>query len=238
MQKAVATVRRRRRGRSTLGVLTAVGAVGIVAVGGIALGGLSLGPHGASTPQVAVALQSTTTSPASSPTPAPPSAGPAGSSSSHTSLTSAFGNDYSDLPNAWGDLKLTASSDSAKGLPVGYEAAISLRLLGPEDTIERLCQALNEKGASSSGCTKQSVGGTTLYRSVTEGANLKIGTFRTLRFLYQRPDHTVQYAELTIWNTAHATSAAERANGSAWIDAQSNKIQSAAIAPLTAPVHS
>jgi len=161
-----------------------------------------------------------------------------------TLLASVFGSDYTvqpQSPSGWGgDLKLTANSASAKGLPPGYEAAVTVRLLGPMtdsghgvvDTITALCQPMQEKGASSKGCTKQTIGGVTVYRDVTDGPNTKIGTFETLRFLYQRPDKGAEYAEVTIWNTSHTTTAAERASGSTWVNAQSDKVAAAAIGSL------
>lgn len=201
-------------------------------------------------PAAAPRLPAVSTPPAraSTPTTASPSAAPrAVGMSKQTLLASAFGNDYSVQPKSafgWGgDLKLTANSASAKGLPAGYEAAITVQLAGPSvdsgngvvDTITALCQPMQEKGASSNGCTKQTIGGVTVYRDVTDGPNMKIGTFETLRVLYQRPDKWVQYAEVTIWNTAHSTTAAERATGATWVNAQTDKVRAAAVGPLVAP---
>lgn len=250
MREAVLAVRRRRRARSTLGIVAAVGAVGVIAGGAITFRGLdrdALDPQTVAVPAAAPQLPAVTTPPTAvttPPTSATTMAAPAVALMKQTLLASVFGSDYNvqpKSPSGWGgDLTLTANSASAKGLPAGYGAAISFDVLDPMtdsghglvDTVTALCEPMQEKGASSNGCTTQTVGGLTVHRYVMEGANTKVGTFETLRFLYLRPDKKVQYAEVTIWNTSHTTTVAERASGSTWVNAQASKVQAAAIGSL------
>ncbi len=249
IREAVLAVRRRQRARSTLGIVAAVGAVGVIAGGAFTFRALNRDAVESQTvavPAAAPQLPAATTPPTTTATPtmSATSAAPAGAVTKQTLLASVFGSDYTvqpQSPSGWGgDLKLTANSASAKGLPPGYEAAVTVRPLGPMtdsghgvvDTITALCQPMQEKGTSTKGCTKQTIGGVTVYRDVTDGPNTKIGTFETLRFLYQRPDKKAQYAEVTIWNTSHTTTAAERASGSTWVNAQSDKVAAAAIGSL------
>jgi hypothetical protein len=231
--------------------VAAAAAVGVIAGGAIAFRGLdrdALETQSVAVPRVvAPQLPAATTPSTAATTPSTAATTIAATSVAvmkQTLLASVFGSDYSVQPKSpsgfGGDLSLTANSASAKGLPAGYEAVISVDLLGPTtdsgngvvDTITALCEPMQEKGASSNGCTTQTVGGLTVHRYVMEGPNTKVGTFETLRFLYLRPDKKVQYAEVTIWTTSHTTTVAERASGSTWVNAQADKVRAAAIGSL------
>lgn len=104
----------------------------------------------------------------------------------------------------------------------------SLTATGPVDTIAALCAPLVEKGATTKACVPQQVNGATVQRSETDAPNTKIDTWANLRILYKRPDQLVVYTEVTIWNTGHPTTAAERAAAAMWLNAQTTKLVTAA----------
>ncbi len=132
-------------------------------------------------------------------------------------INTTFGADWTPQPKSpsgfGGDITLTPGSPSAAGLPAGYAAAASFTVLGPTsdsatgpvDTITAMCGSWVEKGATMKACVPQQVNGLTVQRSETDAPNTKIGTWANLRFLYKRPDGLVLNTEITIWNTAHAT---------------------------------
>ncbi len=247
IRDAVSAIHRRRRMRSarvTLGTVAAVGAIVFAATS-----------WHTTRPAAAPAAQaSATTTPAA--TPLDRSSDPvahtgitgaahSGSPSGDTILTTTFGPDYTVQPQSpsgfGGDLTLTPGSPSARGLPQGYEGAVSLVVLsgksdsaqGPVDTMTSLCGAMVEKGATMKACVPQTVNGLTVQRAEVDAPNSKIGTWANLRILYARPDKQVQYAEITIWNTAHTTTAGERVAADAWISAQNAKLANAATTPTS-----
>lgn len=252
IHNAVAAVQRRRRWQTAR--RGATGAAAAAAVGAIALGATAWHPMlveptpaassttapatAPATAQVPPAAQSPSpAATASTATPSPPSA-----TSRAAVLASAFGGDYTPQPQSpsgfGGDLTLTPGSPSAAGLPAGYQAAVTLSLLdgtsdsaqGPVDTMTSLCGALVEKGATMKACVPQRAGDLTVQLAEVDAPNTKIGTWANLRILYLRPDKRVQYAEVTIWNTAHATTAQERVSAATWLHAQNAKATTAATA--------
>lgn len=168
-----------------------------------------------------------------------------GSPSGDSILTAVFGPDYTVQPQSpsgfGGDLTLTPGSPSARGLPPGYEAAVSLTVLGEKtdsaqglvDTMTALCAAMVEKGATMKACVPEIVDGLTVQRAEVDAPNTTVGTWANLRILYARLDKQVQYAEISVWNTAHPTTTAERAAAHEWINAQNIKLGNAATTPTT-----
>lgn len=247
---AVAAVHRRRRWQSAR--RGATGAAAAAAVGAIALSAATWhpGPSAPATGAPSISAPGTAgyTPAVQSPSPTATTSTAARSSAESTSrgevLASAFGSDYTaqrQSPSGFGgDLTLTPGSPSAAGLPAGYEAAVTLSLLaatsdsaqGPVDTMTSLCAALVEKGATMNPCVPERVGALTVQRAEVDAPNTKVGTWANLRILYLRPDKRVQYAEVTIWNTAHTTTAQERATAAVWLHAQNAKVTTAATAPL------
>jgi hypothetical protein len=254
IRDAVAAVHRRRRWQSARRAATGLAAA--AAVGAIALSATAWHPG----PSAPVPGAPSTSAPTTAGTPvaaqSPSSTAPTSTAHRSTAapssteansrggvLASAFGSDYTAQPQSpsgfGGDLTLTPGSSSAAGLPAGYQAAVTLGLLeatsgsaqGPVDTMTSLCGAMVEKGATMKACVPQRVGGLTVQRAEVDAPNTKVGTWANLRILYLRPDKRVQYAEVTIWNTAHTTTAQERASAAVWLHAQNAKVTSAATAP-------
>ena len=237
--------RKRRMQSATRGVAAAAAVAAIVATGTLwRLAGAPTAP----TAQPSATM--TATAPSHSPAPAPEAtattSAPAPSSIAKFSqvaiLAPIFGGDYTAQPQSpsgfGGDLTLTPGSPSAAGLPAGYEVTVSLSLLGPMsgsangpvDTMTALCGAMVEKGATMKGCLPQTVHGLSVQRAEVDAPNTKVGTWANLRILYRRPDKLVQYAEVTIWNTAHTTTVQERTAAAAWLHAQNTNLTTAATA--------
>lgn len=245
VRDAVSAIHRRRRMRSagrSLGAAAAVGAIVFAATswhpGSPAAEPAAQSP--ATTTPVATPLTRSSASVAHSATTAPAATGVTRGA---TGLAGIFGPDYTPRPQSpagfGGDLTLTPGSPSASGLPQGYAGAVSLVVLsgksdspqGRVDTITSLCGAMVEKGATMKACVPQSFNGLTVQRSEVDAPNTTIGTWANLRILSTRPDKRVQYAEITIWNTAHTTTTGERAAADAWISAQNAKLSRAATTP-------
>lgn len=255
IRAAVAAVERRRRIRSTAQALAGAAAVGGIVLAGVLWHplGPSATPAGptAATP-TSTLLETATATPNITPSATAAMAPPTPGSTETTdgvstvairrigTLTAVMGADWTAQPQSpsgfGGDITLTPGSPSATGLPAGYAAAASSVVLGPtsqsatgpEDTMTALCAALVEKGATTKACVPQQVHGLTVQRSATDAPNTKIGTWANLRILYQRPDRLVVYTEITIWNTAHTTTAEERATAAKWLHAQTAKLAAAA----------
>ena len=195
-------------------------------------------PAGALTP--ALAAPSTPSAMSRSTTGSATGASTAGPAPDPASLVAIFGLDYTPQPKGssgfGGDYTLTPGSASAAGLPDGYHAAVSrshtgpteMTAQGPVDSLTELCQPMNEKGATSAGCTTETVNGKTVHRDLTEAPNTAVGTYAILRYLYRQPDHAVEYTELTIWNTAAPTSPEQRRQADTWLNTQSQKLATAA----------
>ena len=254
IQAAVAAVQRRRRIRSTRQALAGAAAVGGIVLA-ITLWhplGPSTTPTGqpaatsgqpAGIPSATATATNSTTTAAPSPTPSSTDTTPDLSTVAIRrigTLSAAMGADWTAQPQSpsgfGGDITLTPGSPSAAGLPDGYAAAASSVVLGPTsltatgsiDTITGMCASRVEKGATTKPCVPHHVNGLTVQRSETDAPNTRIGTWANLRILYQRPDQLVVYTEITIWNTAHTTTAQERTTAATWLDAQTIKLINAA----------
>lgn len=251
IREVVSAVQRRRRIRSASQALAGASAVAAIVVTVVVWH-----PIGPSTEPILQPAASTTPNPALTATTAvtaaasPPSTSiPATTGNLSTVyvrhlgvLNSTFGADWTPQPKSTsgfgGDITLTPASPSAAGLPAGYAAAASYTVLaattdsatGPVDTVTALCGSLVEKGATMKACVPQQVNGLTVQRSETDAPNTKVGTWANLRFLFRRPDKLVQYTEITIWETARATTAQERATAAKWLNAQAVKLAATATA--------
>lgn len=250
IRAAVAATQRRRRTRSTGQALAGAAAVGAIVLAATLWHPISppSDPTGqsAATPTTNAATATTETIAATAPVASPPSNSTTTTANLSTVavrrigiLNATLGADYTGKPKSpsgfGGDITLTPGSPSAAGLPPGYAAAASSVVLdhtsaaanGPVDTMTAFCGALVEKGATTKACVPQQVNGLTVQRSETDAPNTKIGTWANLRIFYQRPDQLVVYTEMTIWNTAHTTTAQERATAAKWLNAQTTKLATA-----------
>ncbi len=163
-------------------------------------------------------------------------AGGSGTSAAAASLLAVFGTDWvADNASAGGfagDIRAEPGSRATSGLPSGYAATV--RLMSFTGTggfpVDSACRGLTEKGTVFGACSPVTApDGTTVQRQDIDGARSGQWAWSSTRLITQRPDGSVQVADLIASHEGGVPTGPDRERAVRWLTGELTHLETAVV---------